>query len=414
MGTVSSARRAESWLRIPAPSDLPPRGPLPEPSVGTAEQSNSAVIFGDRYLLKLFRKLEPGLNPDLEIGRYLTGRAFPHVPAIAGALEYQRPNSEPVSLAILTQFVANSKDAWEYTLDALSRYYERVQSNTDESLTAIPTEGSLLALLAQPDPTGVTQLVGTYAESARLLGERTAQLHAVLSAGDHDDKSLSPEPFSPHYQRSLYQSMRNITAENLQLLKKRLPHLPTDVKGLAEKVIGLEKDILLRFRAIYETPINALRVRTHGDFHLGQVLYTGKDFQIIDFEGEPARALSERRIKRSPLRDVAGMLRSFHYAAYSALFKMVEKGAVTPERFAGMEHWARFWQVRVSVIYFRAYLEEGRKSAYLPKTDKELAVMMKAYLLDKGLYELGYELNNRPTWVKIPLLGILQLMEETQ
>ena len=155
-----------------------------------------------------------------------------------------------------------------------------------------------------------------------------------------------------------------------------------------------------------------MRLRIHGDFHLGQILYTGKDFLIIDFEGEPARPLNVRRLKESPLRDVAGMLRSFHYAAYASLLGKIT--GIRPEDFGLLESWARLWQVWVSATYLKAYLTATAESDFLPKTQKELQILLDAYSLQKAIYELGYELNNRPAWARIPLEGILQIMENPE
>jgi maltose alpha-D-glucosyltransferase/alpha-amylase len=156
-----------------------------------------------------------------------------------------------------------------------------------------------------------------------------------------------------------------------------------------------------------------MRIRHHGDFHLGQVLYTGKDFLLVDFEGEPARSLGERRIKRSPLRDVAGMIRSFDYAAHAALFRLVEQGAVPESRVASLTVWGRFWRHWTTVAFFKAYRAAAGEALFMPRTDDELQVLMEAYLLEKAVYELGYELNNRPTWVRIPLQGIRLLMGDS-
>src|SRR5438093_7598357 len=157
--------------------------------------------------------------------------------------------------------------------------------------------------------------------------------------------------------------------------------------------------------------ITAMRVRCHGDYHLGQLLYTGKDFFIIDFEGEPARPLSERRLKRTALKDVAGMLRSFHYAAYAALFDVQTKGTLSTDG-GSAEPWADFWYYWVSVVFLKAYVEAASRGGFLPAAREELQVLLDAFLLDKAVYELGYEINNRPTWVKIPLRGILSLVGE--
>jgi len=253
------------------------------------------------------------------------------------------------------------------------------------------------------------ELIGHYLESARLLGERTAELHAAL-ASNTTDPNFAPEPFSKLYQRSIYQSMRNLTARTFQLIRSRLKHLPEKGLTLAKKVLEREGKVFDSFHPLIESRISASRIRVHGDFHLGQVLFTGKDFIIIDFEGEPARSLTERRLKRAALRDVAGMLRSFHYAAYHAIYSR----NVRPEDIAAVEQWANFWQIWVSAVYLKTYLDLAGSADFLPQDPQEMQILLSAFCLEKAIYELRYELNNRPEWVNIPLLGILQLLEAVE
>ncbi len=212
------------------------------------------------------------------------------------------------------------------------------------------------------------------------------------------------------YRRSLYQSMRSLADQTLALLAKRLKGLPQEIRADAEKVLKMENAVFDRFREIVETKVTAMRIRCHGDYHLGQVLFTGKDFFIIDFEGEPARPISERRLKRSPLRDVAGMLRSFHYATAAAL-----KGDATrAEDTAPLKPWADFWSFWVSVNYLKGYLNAAGEAPFMPKSFAEIALMTNIYSLEKAVYELGYELNNRPDWVHAPIAGILDLFAERE
>jgi maltose alpha-D-glucosyltransferase/alpha-amylase len=408
--TLKGRRGEAQGFTLPAFKRLrgDPATPL-EPSLSRAEQSNSAIVFGDKFLLKTFRRLEAGVNPDLEIGRFLAERQFPHVPALAGGIEYRAADGSQTSLAILSAFVPNCKDAWDFTLDALGRYFERVGSLSEE-LRPPPGDAHVLDLAGAELPPVVPERLGTYVEAARLLGERTAALHVCL-ASEEEDKDFAPEPFNPFYQRALFQSMRNQAVQTLALLRKRLKTLPEALRPQAERVAALEPDLLQRLRAVADTRISALRLRIHGDFHLGQLLHTGKDFLIIDFEGEPARSLSERRLKRTPLRDVAGLLRSFHYAAYAALFTQVEQGVMSAEQCAALDPWARFWVRWVSVITLKAYLAGAQPGGFLPRTAAELKVLLDAHLLHKAMYELGYELNHRPAWLRIPLQGVLQLVE---
>jgi maltose alpha-D-glucosyltransferase/alpha-amylase len=379
------------------------------PSFRKAEQSNSAVVYGDRFFLKLFRRLETGVNPDLEIGRFLTEREFPNIAGVAGALEYQRHNGEVLTLGILTQFSAGAQDAWAYTLDLLSRYFDRVRTVPAETRMESPAEVSLLRMAEVEPSEAVVGLIGTYIELARLLGQRTGEMHLAL-ASEATDRNFAPEPFTPFYQRALFQSMRNLAVQILQQLRRSLGQIPAESQARAERVGGLEPQVLKRLRGVCETRLKARRIRCHGDFHLGQVLFTGKDFIFIDFEGEPARSLGERRIKRSPLRDIAGMIRSFDYITHMALFQQLELGTIQEQDLPALEPWAQFWCRWVSAVYLRAYLQAVSAGELLPQDREHLAILLEAHLLEKAVYEVGYEINNRPHWVNIPLRGILGLL----
>jgi maltose alpha-D-glucosyltransferase/alpha-amylase len=376
-----------------------------QPTVSKAEHSNTAVIFGDRLLFKLFRRPEAGINPDVEIGGYLTDRKFPNVPRLGGTLEYRGPDGVR-SLGILTQFIPGATDGWDYTLDALGRYFDRVLLYVAENQTSILPEGSLLTLSDAEPNDDVIKAVGTYLESARLLGVRTAELHLALGA--NEDPDFAAEPFSPHYQRSLYQSMRNLVVENFELLKRQRNDLPVQLQQDAQAILSAQNSILARYQRLYAARLDAMRIRVHGDYHLGQVLSTGTDFVILDFEGEPARALSARRLKRSPISDLAGMLRSFHYAVHTALRTQAQRGLLTPENQKGVVEWAIYWRRWISATYLRAYLRTMGDSRLLPRNRGELEILLDAYLIDKAVYEMGYELNNRPEWLAIPFSGILQ------
>jgi maltose alpha-D-glucosyltransferase/alpha-amylase len=314
-----------------------------------------------------------------------------------------------VTLAILNQFVPNEGDAWKFTLDHLTHFFEHAVAEQGK-MEGLSLPSSPLLDLAEPDvPPAVAEIIGPYLESARLLGQRTGEMHLVL-ASEPERPSFAPEPFSRLYQRSLYQSMRSLTGQVFQLLRQRLQTLPEGTRPEVQKVLDQEAKILERFRSLMDMKITAMRIRCHGDYHLGQVLYTGKDFVIIDFEGEPARPLSERRIKRSPLRDVAGMLRSFNYAAYSALFSQRDSGLIRPEDLAFLESSAQFWRLWVSAAFLKAYLGEASKGNFIPRAKREVQALLDIYLLEKGVYELGYELNNRPEWIMIPIQGIRELI----
>ena len=380
-----------------------------EPSLAKADQNNSSVIFGDKLILKLFRRLDLGENPEFEISNYLTARRFPHTPPMAGAIEYHAGREEPMTFAVLNTFLPKCRDAWDFTLDTLGRFYERVLSfSLGERIPHVPTL-SLQKLAAAGPPQDAVEYIGAYVESARMLGLRTAEMHLTLAA-DTIDRRFTPEPFTPHFQRGLFQSLRNLMRQNFQLLAKKLKTLPADITPLAEKVIALEPDVLNRFSAIYQRRIEALRTRCHGDYHLGNLLYDGRDFWIIDFEGEPILAISERRLKRSPLNDVAGMIRSFDDAAQAAMLKEIESGGVPAAQTGLLNAWAQYWSRHVSALFYRSYLDATKNADFLPRKEEDLQLLMDIFLLRKATYELGYELLNRPSWVKIALHGILDLM----
>ncbi|HKV53727.1 MAG TPA: maltose alpha-D-glucosyltransferase [Candidatus Binataceae bacterium] len=379
-----------------------------EPHLLKVEQTNSSIAYGHQLILKLFRRMESGVSPDLEIGRFLTERSsFAHVPQLAGWLEYKVGRAEPLTMGVMHGFVHNHGDAWEFTRRELNRYFERAATRTQ--LVAPPGKPVTELLAAESPDRAAADMIGAYLEAARLLGRRTAELHLAL-ASDGEDPAFSPEPFLPFQARSVYQSMRNLTGRTFRLLRTRQSAIPEEAKKSAARLIAHPERIGTCFDGMLKRRMTVERIRTHGDLHLGQVLYTGKDFVIIDFEGEPARPLTERRRKRPGLRDVAGMLRSFHYAAFGTLLEEIRGGALGGRDFASMEPWARLWQEWISWAFLKQYLETAAGSAIVPKDTAELRILLDAFVLDKAIYELGYELNNRPDWVTIPLHGIEQIV----
>jgi maltose alpha-D-glucosyltransferase/alpha-amylase len=360
-----------------------------------AEQSNSSMLFDNRFFLKLYRKLEDGMNPDVELTRFLSeNQQFAHVPAFVGAIEYRRERSEPTVVALLQAAAPNEGDAWALTLDAVGQYFERVLAKKSDLQSAAVAPGPLLDAL----------LGGVYPEKAKLIGQRTGEMHLALAA-ESTDKRFAPEPFNAMAQRSVYQSMRASLRRAFALLQKKLPDLPEAFRAEAAQVLAAEQQILTAERRTLELHASA-KIRIHGDYHLGQALYTGKDFVILDFEGEPARPLSERKLKRSALRDVAGMMRSFQYAAYSALWQPSMRAEDVPF----LEHWADLWYRQVSATFLESYLATAAGASFLPQKEGDLTVLLEAYLLDKAVYEVGYELNHRPDWVLIPIRGIKHLL----
>jgi len=384
-----------------------------EVHIPRADQSNSSIVFGDRFIMKLFRKIEPGENPDLEIGRFLSERArFKHAPSLCGALEYRDPRGgdDPGTVAVLHELVPNEGDAWNHALGSLGRYYERLLSESEHLSADVDQLPSVLSLVEAEPSSLAEDLMGDYLDLAELLGRRTAELHGAL-ASDSTDAAFAPEPITAHYQRALLQGMRATARRRLRELRRAARSLDGQVQELAEEVLGREAEVMARLEAVNAGRVRASRIREHGDYHLGQVLYTGNDFVIIDFEGEPARPLSERRIKRVSLRDVASMLRSYDYAAEVGRLELASRGLVErdSEAFAGLAEWAAFWQRWVGAAFVRGYREAAKPP--FATTPEETAQLLPAYLLDKALYEVAYELGSRPHFVDVPLRGILSILQ---
>ncbi len=373
-----------------------------------AEQSNTSLIYDDKYFLKLYRKLDNTINPDLEITRYLSEKTdYKNAPQFVGAIEYNPGTKDIIVLGMMQDLVPNQGDAWDYTRDSLKRFFENVLTRSKEIKTEPAVEDLIKPLKYQEVGDAMKELMGyVFPERIALLGQRTAEMHNALAA--HPEvKDFEHEAFSLHYQRSLYSSLQSLTRNSFQNLQKNLKNLPEEILEEAKEVLAMKSDVLKCFKRIFKHKIPVMKIRTHGDYHLGQVLWTGKDFVIIDFEGEPARAFSERRLKRSPLRDVAGMIRSFHYAAYSSIMESESDQQIKE---GDLEEWAESWYYHVTRLFIRGYYENVEKNNFIPSKEEDLKILMETFLLEKAVYELNYELNNRPDWILIPLRGIKSII----
>ncbi len=366
-------------------------------------------MYGKSLILKVFRRLEAGINPDLEIGSFLTDKtSFRNIAPVLGSLEYAGEHAgrgPAISLAILQGFVANQGDAWQFTLRQLADYYAAADSGDGPQ----PPTASILELSAGTNPPHVRRALGTYLGWAELLGKRTAEMHmALASAGD--DPAFQPEAFSAAEQHDFAETAVELLNSTFRLLREQRDVLSQAILPLAAAVLHEECSLQDRFRLFERAPLSVTRTRIHGDYHLGQVLFTGSDFVIIDFEGEPSRPLAERRKKRSPLQDVAGMLRSFHYAAYAPLLAG-ESSVHLAEKANQLGMRASYWQKWISAAFLRSYRRVTAGASFIPESEQEFSLLLNVHLLDKAVYELAYELNNRPSWVRTPLGGISQLIE---
>ncbi|MGC2500468.1 MAG: putative maltokinase, partial [Acidobacteriaceae bacterium] len=366
--------------------------------LSSAEQSNTSAIFGDRLIMKLFRRQQPGVNPDVEIGRFLTETArFPNIAPYGGCIEVRHGEEEPATLALLQGLVSNEGDGWQWTLEELDRYYESTASARSRAAAETQALGNQGASAAR-------EHAGMYLDAAATLGRRTAEMHLALASGK--DEAFAPVQPGADELDAARDRLAGHAAHAFDLLKTNLSRLPDDVVEAAGLVLSRRGSLLAKFRApgTLRDPGNWIRI--HGDYHLGQVLRSRGDFVILDFEGEPARPLAERRAKYSPLKDVAGMLRSFSYAAFVALTKYTTR---RPEEYVQLESWARLWESSVSGAFLGSYRETVLGAPIVPEAPEDFQALLEIYMLDKALYELVYELNNRPAWIRIPLHGILSL-----
>jgi maltose alpha-D-glucosyltransferase/alpha-amylase len=304
--------------------------------------------------------------------------------------------------------VPSKGTAWDVTLDTVQRSFELALSlNYQQTDLALPSD-DLLQSSEQTLPPSVAEMMGGHLPFVKLLAERTAELHIML-ASDSDNPAFKPEPFAGHYQRSIVQAARDRVTRSFKLLAKQLPGLPEAVKPLARDAVAQREALGKKLDALRTVKVQTSRIRCHGDYHLGQVLYSGNDFTILDFEGEPAQSIEVRRLKRSALYDVCGMLRSFHYAATVAL----QSERLRPEDRNALAGWSEAWYRWTSALFVGAYLnkvrEQSKHAVFLPQTAPELRALLSLHLIDKCSYELSYELNNRPAWVSVPLAGLLSL-----
>ena len=372
-----------------------------------AEQTNTSVFYGDELIMKLFRKVESGANPEVEMGRFLTERqGFAHIPKAAGLISGDFGGDE-AAIAFFQDLVPSQQNLFDHTFDGAVLILETILASGEE-VPAPPPRVRHPLEVSDDDLDAAGELMGAHLAEAELLGKRTAQMHLALAA-DSVDPVFSPQPLSTLQQRSTYQSIRSTVRTSLSILRRRKSQLRPEDADLIDRAVAAETELLDRLKAITAEKISCDRIRIHGDYHLGQVLFTGNDFYIIDFEGEPQRPLSQRRLKRLALRDVAGMVRSYHYAIVMALHQVAEAG-IADETHAILDEWANAMHGWLAASFLRGYLDTVNGSSIIPADSGHVRLLLDALVVEKAAYELEYEVNNRPSWVEIPLHGILNTL----
>jgi maltose alpha-D-glucosyltransferase/alpha-amylase len=358
-----------------------------------AEQSNTTVLIEDHLVLKLYRRIEQGIQPEIEIGRYLTDVAkYANTPPLLGSIEIKQASGRTSAVAVMHGFVRNQGDGWVHTLNYLDRYLDDAALKPADQLAAELPETTHAVYLAQ----------------VHQLGIRTAELHRALTPTEAP-AAFKPEAIDASDIAGWIKRTRNEAAGALTGLRRALKTLPAPAAALAKQLLDQRKKVLEGIGAGIPASLSAMKIRIHGDYHLGQVIVAQNDVYIIDFEGEPRRPVAERRSKESPLRDVAGMLRSFDYAGWAALDQVAQSqpeggGTVDLERLLSA------WRERALGAFLAGYNETIAGNATNPKDATHAAALLRLFLLEKAFYEIQYELANRPAWVVIPLRGVLRTL----
>jgi maltose alpha-D-glucosyltransferase / alpha-amylase len=407
-GTILSAHASTTLRAMKLAQPLPSR-------VGSAEQSNTSILYGDTLILKLFRRLQTGENPDVEIGKFLTEVAhFERIPPFLGEISVTSPTGDKTTVAMLQGLVPNEGDGWAWFLRQLSEFYGSVESNFDTPDVPVPGFESAKTHMDQMPRSAKPSM-----EAAALLGRRTAEMHLALSCSAIDP-AFAPEPCSSNDLQSDAHQIETSIRSAMESLKSKFSTLDESCADGAALLLTKRHELMERSRHLSAISVAGQRIRIHGDFHLGQTLRTsvkddttasGGDFVLLDFEGEPARPLSQRRRKQSPLKDVAGMLRSFSYVAFAGLkaFQAAHPAGRRQGEANDLSERAQAWQNSASAEFLRSYRATIAKKPELLPTASETQSLLDAFVLEKAFYELMYELNNRPAWIHIPITGILSL-----
>jgi maltose alpha-D-glucosyltransferase/alpha-amylase len=374
----------------------------------SGDENNTSITFDNRYFLKMYRKVERSLNPDVEVSQYLSEQAgFEHIPQFMGTIAW-RTNGEEVLLGMMQEMIENHGDGHSYMLERVNNFIERILARNRATLNPLDRRGSLIEPVGFDElPSEMQELLGSRAsEQAEKIGLRTAELHLQLSKANVN-KDFRPEEYSLHYQRSLYSSMQSLVRESYESLERIIDQLPEEVRSEARQISGKKDDLLGRLKRIYNKKLDIWKIRIHGTYHLKKLLMTGKDIVIQDFGGNPLRSYSERRIKRSPIRDLAEMINSFHYTSYEGF---LTNGQLPKDDITGMLPFAEMWAHYMSGFFMKAYMEKVKGTALLPHDQADLEVALNTFLLEKALVHFNEELHQRPEWALGPLRVIKSIM----
>ncbi len=381
----------------------------PEPKARlSTEDSITTLQYDNGFFLKMYRKIDPTTNPDLEITRHLTEKVmFPNIAPFAGSIEWKFKD-DSIALGMLQKLAENHGDGYNFMLTRVNNFIERVLAgnrdliNTTE-LSGTPTEPTGFDQL----PEEVQVLLGaTASEQARQIGIRTGEMHLALAAAKNN-KDFATEAFSLHYQRSLFSSMQSLVRETTENKNVNSLKIPENLKNDLNELICRRNELLAVLKRIYAKKLDVIKIRIHGNLHLEQIIFTGRDVMINDFGGDPVRSFSDRRLKRSPLRDVASMVRSFRNVAFDGFYKSTH---IQEDEMQALAPFARLWAHYVTGFFMKAYLETVEGSEFIPADKKDLQMMLDTFMLEKSLLDLNFELNNKPARMVVPLRVIRSIL----
>lgn len=371
------------------------------------EQSNTSIIYNDQFILKFFRRIYADKNPDFEMSCFLSDKKeFKNTPAYRGSLNIIDSDNVYITIALMQELVPNQGDAWEYMLNELHIVFSNLE-NKNIDVRSLPTTELYSRLKIEDVPAQIIEWVGlNLFLKIQTIAKRTAEMHIVLGS-EFEDTAFTPTRFNGDYTVWLKNRLLYQFQNRLNTIENNLHKLDGLALELAKEFLNNKNIIRKRFVNFDWTKLKGERIRVHGDYHLGQILVKDDDFYILDFEGEPESTIRDRKVKQPPLKDVAGMFRSFHYAIYATIFNNGEKYIQTQETlFEAAEVLYSYFTSVFLATYMDEILEANLNIGY----NQERNFILKYCLLEKAVYELGYELNSRPRWALIPLKGISNII----
>lgn len=385
-----------------------------DPKILPSAEIDTTIQFGDRFILKWLRRVESGVHPGVELGEFLTERVqFPNAAPFAGYLDYQTRGNASTVVALLHGYVPHTADGWRYTRNEVAAFFARaVESKLSKSefINASPTAIYNLDF-ALTEPSEMTrELLGGALHFAENAGKRLAQLHLTLLNGG-SDPAFAPEVFNDFYRQGLYHANISLTGRRLEFLRQHYTDMAPNIRNAAAKILELEDSIIAKFKAVFEQRVASVRIRFHGRLHLGHLLVTaGDDVSFFDFEGEPSLHISERRIKRCPLRDVASMLLSFGYATQTTGRHLLEGEMRNRVDVSSVRIWGRFWYSHVSAAFLRGYWRTAGQALYMPPAQTDQQVLLDNYLLERALLDIRADIHAKADLAGVPFRVILHLL----